>query len=53
MDKPLLYNGYIIGDLTEIKNRIDKLFFTEVYKLSNDKFLYLFLDINLIFVNKK
>lgn len=45
MDKPLLYNWYIIWDWIEIKNRIDKLFFTEVYKLSNDKFLYLFLDI--------
>lgn len=46
MDKPLLYNWYNFWDWLEIKNRIDKLFFTEVYKLSNDKFLYLFLDIN-------
>ncbi|NDK07798.1 AAA family ATPase [Candidatus Gracilibacteria bacterium] len=45
MDKPLLYNGYILSEGIEVKNRIDKLFFTEVYKLSNDKFLYLFLDI--------
>ena len=45
MDKPLLYNWYSIWEWIEIKNRIDKLFFTEVYKLSNDKFLYLFLDI--------
>lgn len=45
MDKPLLYNWYKILDSMEVKNRIDKLFFTEVYKLSNDKFLYLFLDI--------
>ncbi|MDD3120264.1 MAG: ATP-binding protein [Candidatus Gracilibacteria bacterium] len=45
MEKPILYNGYKIGELLDIKNRIDKLFFTEVYKLSNDKFLYLFLDI--------
>lgn len=46
MDKPLLYNWFKFWDGLEIKNRIDKLFFTEVYKLSNDKFLYLFLDIN-------
>ena len=45
MDKPLLYNWFLIGEWIEINNRIDKLFFTEVYKLSNDKFLYLFLDI--------
>jgi transitional endoplasmic reticulum ATPase len=45
MDKPHLYNWYIISEWIEVKNRIDKLFFTEVYKLSNDKFLYLFLDI--------
>lgn len=45
MDKPLLYNWYILSEWIEVKNRIDKLFFTEVYKLSNDKFLYLFLDI--------
>lgn len=45
MEKPILYNWFSIWDEITILNRIDKLFFTEVYKLSNDKFLYLFLDI--------
>ncbi len=46
MEKPILHNWFDICNNLTILNRIDKLFFTEVYKLSNDKFLYLFLDIN-------
>jgi len=46
MKKPILHNWFEIKDDIKILNRIDKLFFTEVYKLSNEKFLYLFLDIN-------
>ena len=46
MNKPNLHNWFNIWNDITILNRIDKLFFTEVYKLSNEKFLYLFLDIN-------
>lgn len=46
MEKPILHNWFIIWNGITILNRIDKLFFTEVYKISNENFLYLFLDIN-------
>lgn len=46
MDKPLLYNGYNLSSEVSIVMRTDKLFATEVYKLSDDTFLYLFLDIS-------
>ena len=29
-----------------IKNRIERIFFTDVYKLSNEKYLYLFVNLN-------
>jgi len=45
MEKPKLYNWFSLWKELSILNRIDKLFFTEIYKLSNEKFLYLFLDI--------
>lgn len=43
--KPILYNGFKIKKEITIKNRIERIFFTEVYLLSNDKFLYLFIGI--------
>ena len=43
--KPLLYNGYNLSDGLSVKKRIDKLFFTEIYLLSDDSFLYLFTNI--------
>ncbi len=45
--KPLLYNGYEISKGVTIKRRIEKVFFTEIYELSNDKFLYLFTNLKL------
>jgi transitional endoplasmic reticulum ATPase len=44
--KPILYNGFKIREEITIKNRIERIFFTEVYLLSNEKFLYLFANIN-------
>lgn len=44
--KPLLYNGFRISDDLIIINRIEKIYFTDVYVLSNKKYLYLFLDLN-------
>jgi transitional endoplasmic reticulum ATPase len=43
--KPLLYNGFKVIDEITVSNRIEKLFFTEIYLLSNNKFLYLFLKL--------
>lgn len=45
--KPILYNGFKInGDVT-ITGRIERVFFTEVYNLSNGSFLYLFTNLKL------
>ena len=44
--KPVLYNGFKInGDLV-VLNRIERTFFTDVYKLSNERYLYLFLNLD-------
>lgn len=43
--KPLLHPGYKLKDKVNIVARIEKIFFTEVYTLSNEKFLYLFTNI--------
>jgi transitional endoplasmic reticulum ATPase len=43
--KPILYPGFKIkGDATII-NRIEKIYFTEIYSLSNGKIFYLFLSV--------
>lgn len=44
--KPTLYPGFNLKDKVSVIARIEKLFFTEVYTLSNDKFLYLFTNLN-------
>ena len=43
--KPIFYNGFKIKDGLTIKNRVERIFFTEVYLLSNDKYLYVFINI--------
>ncbi|MBA3047891.1 ATP-binding protein [Patescibacteria group bacterium] len=43
--KPIFYNGFKIKDGLTIKNRVERIFFTEVYLLSNDKYLYIFTNI--------
>jgi len=43
--KPTLYPGYKLSENISIVARIEKVFFTEVYSLSNEKFLYLFTNI--------
>jgi len=45
--KPILYNGYEIKDGVQIKRRVEKVFFTEVYELSDSKFLYLFTNLKM------
>lgn len=44
--KPILYNGFKIRDDLTIKNRIERIFFTDVYELSDGKYFYLFVDLN-------
>lgn len=43
--KPILYNGFNIRENLSIKSRIERIFFTEIYELSDGKFLYLFTHI--------
>jgi len=43
--KPLLYNGFEITDGLTVKQRVEKVFFTEIYTLSDDTYLYLFLNL--------
>lgn len=43
--KPLLHPGYKLNDKVSVVARIEKILFTEVYSLSNEKFLYLFTNI--------
>lgn len=42
LSKPILYNGYKLANGLTISHRIDKVFFTEIYQLSDTNYLYLF-----------
>lgn len=44
--KPILHNGFKVRDDLTVKNRVERIFFTEVYSLSDGKFLYLFINIS-------
>lgn len=43
--KPLLHPGYKLKENVSVNSRVEKILFTEVYSLSNEKFLYLFTNI--------
>lgn len=43
--KPILYNGFRINGNVLVTGRIERVFFTEVYNLSNGTFLYLFTNL--------
>lgn len=45
--KPILYNGYEVSKGVTITRRIEKIFFTDVYELSDGSFLYLFTNLKL------
>lgn len=45
--KPLLYNGFELSSGVTIVKRVEKVFFTEVYELSDGKYLYLFTNLKL------
>jgi transitional endoplasmic reticulum ATPase len=44
--KPILFNGFVVKGNLKVKNRIDKVFFTEIYELTDGSYLYLYLDLN-------
>lgn len=41
-EKPILYNGFAVTDSLTVVSYVERLFFTEVYKLSDERCLYLF-----------
>ena len=43
--KPILQNGFKVNEQASIVRRIEKVFFTEVYELSDNTYLYLFLNL--------
>lgn len=45
--KPLLHNGFEVSKSVTVVSRVEKVFFTEVYRLSDDNFLYLFINLKL------
>ena len=44
--KPILHNGFKIRDRLTVKIRVERIFFTDVYELSDASYLYLFLNLN-------
>jgi len=44
--KPILYNGFKVRDGLSVKNRIERIFFTDIYELSDGSYLYLFVNLN-------
>lgn len=44
--KPILPNGTKIRNGLTVKRRVERIFFTEVYELSDSSYLYLFLNLN-------
>jgi transitional endoplasmic reticulum ATPase len=43
--KPILYNGFKVRDDVVVKSRVERIFFTEIYLLSNERFLYIFTNL--------
>jgi len=45
--KPILHNGYEVNKNVTVTSRLEKVFFTEIYKLSDGNYLYLFTNLKL------
>ncbi len=43
--KPILYPGFKVKNDISVVSRIEKVYFTEIYTLSNNQYLYLFLSV--------
>jgi transitional endoplasmic reticulum ATPase len=41
--RPLLYNGYKLPDGSSVTQRMERVYFTEIYQLDSGKYLYVFL----------
>lgn len=46
LTKPILHNGFEVKENVTVKSRIEKVYFTEIYELSNGKYLYLFVNLD-------
>ena len=46
ISKPTLHNGFQVDSDKQIKQYIERAFFTEVYLLTNNQYLYLFANVN-------
>ena len=44
--KPVLYNGFRVKNNLFVKCCVERIFFTEIYKLSDERYLYLFLNVD-------
>ncbi len=44
--KPTLYNGFKVREHLTVKTRVERVFFTDVYELSDGRYLYLFTNLN-------
>ena len=45
-EKPILYNGFTVTDSLTVDGYVERVFFTEVYRLSDGRHLYLFTKLN-------
>ena len=45
--KPILHPGFKVRDDLTIKNRVERIFFTEIYSLSDNRHLYLFTNLKI------
>ncbi len=53
LSKPILYNGFKLPTGQDVVQRVDKVFFTEIYLLSDESFLYLFTNLSVADVKSK
>jgi transitional endoplasmic reticulum ATPase len=51
--KPILHNGFKVTDSLTVTQRVERIFFTEVYSLSDDTFLYVFTKLKLTEVSNR
>ena len=44
--KPVLFNGFEVRKNLTVESRVERAFFTDIYRLSDGSYLYLFLNLN-------
>lgn len=45
-NKPILHNGFVVQDDIAVLRRVERVYFSDVYELSDSTFLYLFLNLS-------